>query len=249
MAAPSDEHNDKKGAAPGSPLSPWPPRSQFYGRRHGRPLRAARADALRERWPQVSLDGLDGAMDPRALMPGLSGYALEIGFGGGEHLAYHLASRPDWGFIGIEPFVDGVANLLKNVAEENLPRLRVSQQDARLLLPRIPDGALDAIYILFPDPWPKTRHQRRRIVNRDVLRECARIAKPGAELRLATDIPDYCAWMFDHLRAVPAWRWTAERADDWRVRPPDWPQTRYEAKALREGRKGVFLRFIKQEGE
>lgn len=220
-------------------------RAQFYGRRKGRPLRGARAAAL-ERIADFSLDHLNGPLDPQRLMPGLEGYALEIGFGGGEHLRAQIEAHPRWGFIGIEPFVNGVAGLLKETPLQSLSRLRLSQQDARLILPRLPDGLFDMIYILFPDPWPKARHQRRRIVNRQVLTECARIAKPGAELRLATDIPDYCAWMFEHLRDVPAWRWTAERADDWRIRPDDWPQTRYERKALREGRKAVFLRFIKE---
>jgi tRNA (guanine-N7-)-methyltransferase len=175
---------------------------------------------------------------PRALW-------LEIGFGGGEHLAAQAARQPDIGFLGVEPFVNGVAKLLGAIEAEQLANVRVLKDDARLLLDALPSGCLERAFILFPDPWPKLRHHKRRIVNRKTLAELARLVRPGGELRLATDDADYARWMLAAILAEPRFLWTAERAHDWREPPADWVSTRYEDKARRNGRRPVFLTMLR----
>ncbi|MBB4657999.1 tRNA (guanine(46)-N(7))-methyltransferase TrmB [Parvularcula dongshanensis] len=174
---------------------------------------------------------------------------LEVGFGGGEHLAYQAARRPDALAIGAEPFVNGVAKLLTKIEEESLRNVRICHGDARPLLAAMPDGCVDTLYVLHPDPWPKRKHHKRRIVNQDLLAEAARLLRPGGELRVASDIPDYVRWALMQAQRARTeggpLRWTARRQDDWLVRPEDWPQTRYEAKALREGRAPAYLRFVR----
>ena len=171
---------------------------------------------------------------PRALW-------LEIGFGGGEHLAALAAAHPDVGFLGVEPFINGVAKLLRAVEAGPLANVRILKDDARLLLEVLPAASLERAYVLFPDPWPKLRHHKRRIVNGRTLADLARVVRPGGELRLATDDADYARWMLAAVLAEPRFVWTAERARDWREPPPDWAPTRYEGKARRAGRPPVFL--------
>lgn len=166
---------------------------------------------------------------------------LEIGFGGGEHLAAQAAAHPGIGFLGVEPFLNGVAKLLRAVEAHGLRNVRVLRDDARLLLDALPAASLDRVDILFPDPWPKLRHHKRRIVNGRTLGELARVIRPGGELRLATDDADYARWMLAAALAEPRFAWTAMRADDWREPPADWVPTRYEGKARRAGRRPVFL--------
>ncbi len=169
---------------------------------------------------------------------------LEIGFGGGEHLAHHAARHPDVGFIGVEPYLTGVAKLLGRIEREGLRNVRILVEDARLLLPLLPDASIARLFVLFPDPWPKKRHHKRRIVNRQTVAEFARILAPGGEARFATDDPGYARWMLEALLGEPRFEWTAETARDWRRRPAeDWPETRYEAKARAQGRCPVYLRF------
>jgi tRNA (guanine-N7-)-methyltransferase len=174
------------------------------------------------------------AQPPRALW-------LEIGFGGGEHLAAQAAVHPDIGFLGVEPFVNGVAKLLRAVETLNLANVRILVDDARLLLDALPKSSLERAFVLFPDPWPKARHHKRRIVNSRTLADLARCVRAGGELRLATDDPDYARWMLAAALAEPRWTWTAERASDWREPPPDWAPTRYEAKARAAGRRPLFI--------
>ena len=242
--APSTEPDDPADPADGRP------RRQVWGRRQGPKLRPGRRSLLEERLPEVGFTIPEtGRLDPRVLFGGEDRPVwLEIGFGGGEHLAWQAEANPGVGLIGVEPFVNGVARLLSFLEERGCRNVRVLTDDARLLLTALPDASLDRTFVLFPDPWPKLRHQKRRIVNRATVAELARALKPGAELRVATDDADYARWMLEALLAEPRLEWTAERAADWRERPADWPATRYEEKALAAGRRPTFLRFRRVEG-
>jgi tRNA (guanine-N7-)-methyltransferase len=173
---------------------------------------------------------------------------LEIGFGGGEHLSAQAEAHPEIGFVGCEVFENGIARLTTAIARRGLANIRVFPEDARLLLAALPENSIARTFILFPDPWPKMRHRKRRLVARPALDELARIMAPGAELRLATDDPDYLAWMIEAATAHPGFRWTARTAADWRDRPEDWPPTRYEEKAISAGRTPIFLRFVRVTG-
>jgi tRNA (guanine-N7-)-methyltransferase len=215
-----------------------------FGRRRGRKI-SARQEGLRDQLlPRVSVP-IREACDLAALFPEAREIWLEIGFGGAEHLIWQAKANPDVGLIGCEPFEDGVVKALAAIEDGGLANVRVHPDDARPLLRWLPDASLGRAFILFPDPWPKKRHQKRRLFSADLLRELARAMKPGAELRLGTDIGDYARSSLLALRQVPAFRWLAESPADWRDRPPDWPQTRYEAKAIREGRRRYFFRFVR----
>lgn len=218
-------------------------RSELYGRRLGRPLSSYQQSLVETLLPKIGVP--DGALDLRALFPGARAFAFEVGFGGGEHLAAQATAHPDTGYIGCEPFLNGVAKLLTQIDQAQLKNVRVYPDDARDVLPRVPSQSLSAFYVLFPDPWPKLRHHKRRFIQTQSLDELARVLKPGAELRVATDHADYATWTLQHLMADRRFRWTAESAADWRVRPPDWPATRYEQKAVAAGRACVYLRFLR----
>jgi tRNA (guanine-N7-)-methyltransferase len=220
-----------------------PPRRALYGRRQGPKLRPAAAALLGEVLLGVEFTiELGTPFDPRALFSRPpQAIRLEIGFGGGEHLAAQAAAHPAIGFLGVEPFLNGVAKLLRAVRTEDLGNVRVLRDDARLLLQVLPAASLDRVDILFPDPWPKLRHRKRRIVNGRTITELARIIRPGGELRLATDDADYARWMLAAILTEPRFAWAAERACDWREPPSDWAPTRYEAKARLAGRRPVFL--------
>jgi tRNA (guanine-N7-)-methyltransferase len=219
-------------------------RERLYGRRVGKPLRAYQQSLIETRLADLSV-ATDGAIDLRDLFPQAKGFAFEVGFGGGEHLVWQAQARPDWGFIGCEPFINGAAKLVAQVVEQDLRNVRLYVGDAREVIPRLPDRCLDAFYLLFPDPWPKLRHHKRRFVNQKNLDQIARVLRTGGELRIATDMMDYARWTLEHVMAHRDFRWTAEHAADWRNRTADWPQTRYEQKALKEGRASVYLRFIR----
>jgi tRNA (guanine-N7-)-methyltransferase len=183
--------------------------------------------------------------EPRALMSGGAAEAwLEIGFGGGEHLAAQAARRPDVLFIGAEPFQNGVASALRHIDEAGLNNVRVHDGDARELLARIPDASLERIFLLFPDPWPKARHHKRRLLQRDTAAELARTLKPGGRLRFASDWADYVNWSLEILSATPGLTWSADRAADWRTPPADHVTTRYEEKRLGDC-DPVFLDFVR----
>jgi tRNA (guanine-N7-)-methyltransferase len=248
----SSTSSDAPSTEPGDAVTPEEgrPRRQVWGRRQGPKLRPGRRSLLDERLPEVGFTIPEsGRLDPRALFGGEDRPVwLEIGFGAGEHLAWQAEANPDVGLIGVEPFINGVARLLGLLEESGRRNVRVLTDDARLLLTALPDASLERAFVLFPDPWPKLRHQKRRIVNRVTTAELARLLKPGAELRAATDDPDYARWMLEVLLAEPRLKWTAERASDWRERPADWPATRYEEKALAAGRRPTFLRFRRVEG-
>jgi tRNA (guanine-N7-)-methyltransferase len=219
----------------------------IYGRRTGHRLRPGRRRLLEELLPQLQVRLPEtGTLDPATLFAQPPERLwLEIGFGGGEHLAAQAAAHPQIGMIGCEPFVSGVARLLSLIDARDLRNIRLYTDDARLLLQALPDACLERIFILFPDPWPKTRHHKRRIVNPATAAEFVRLLQPGGELRLATDDVGYARAMLLALRGQPALQWQARRPTDWRERSVDQPQTRYESKALAAGRACVHLRFAR----
>lgn len=221
---------------------------RLYGRRGARKLRPGRSRLLNEDLPRIAVPA-DPAMPLTrdALFEGrVSRLWLEIGFGGGEHLAWQAKANPDVGLIGCEPFMNGVASLLRHVDEGGLANVRIHPDDARDVIDRLPDGALDRTFILFPDPWPKRRHKERRIVSTETLDALARTMAAGSELRLASDDPTQIRWMLQIAPAHPAFAWQVQGPDDWWNRPADWPETRYEAKARAAGRRPVFLRFLRK---
>lgn len=217
----------------------------LYGRRRGRPLRPARRALFDALLPRLTLTvPACGRLDPLPLFGGGSRPIwVEIGFGGGEHLVRHAQCHPEIGFVGSEVFENGIARLLAEIDRRQLGNLRIFADDARLLLAALPAASVDRLFILFPDPWPKARHNKRRLVSDETLERLAMVMKGGAELRLATDDVDYLASMLERLTRHPAFEWLARRAVDWRERPPDWPPTRYEEKARAAGRTPYFLRF------
>lgn len=213
-----------------------------YGRIKGRTLRAGRASLLDEALPKLKLDLGSGRLDPAAVMPDARDLWLELGFGGGEHLAAQAAAHPDVLLLGAEPFVNGVASLLRHVHDQGLGNVRLHPGDGRELLAALPDASVGRVYILFPDPWPKARHHKRRLVNAETIAELARILRPGAVVRFATDWADYADWTLERFTDSPAFTWTAERADDWRLAPADHVRTRYEEKRLGDCAP-IFLEF------
>jgi tRNA (guanine-N7-)-methyltransferase len=169
---------------------------------------------------------------------------LEIGFGGGEHLLWQAQHHADVGLIGCEPFIDGVVKVVDGIGLAGLKNVLVHADDAREVLQWLPPASISRAFVLFPDPWPKKRHVKRRLVTPQFIGNLARVMAPDAELRLATDIPDYARGMMLAVRREGSFRWTARAPGDWRERSADWPETRYEQKAIREGRKCYFMRFL-----
>jgi len=218
--------------------------ARVYGRRKGRPLRASLERLIEERLPAYAFTlPASATLDPRGLFAHRPERVwLEIGFGGGEHLAWQAAAHPEVGLIGSEIFRNGIATALRALEAAGATNVRLWPDDARLLLERLVPASLDRVFILFPDPWPKARHRKRRLVSDETLDRLARLIRPGGELRLATDDEDYLTWMLEHLwRHRQDFRWTAERAADWQTR--DWPETRYEAKARAAGRASIYLSY------
>ncbi len=249
-AAPSTEGAGAPAGAGGAEDRTVPQRL-LYGRRVGPRLRPGRRRLLDELLPRLAIDlPARGRLDPRGLFRRpVEAVWLEIGFGGGEHLAAQAAAHPTVGFIGVEPYLSGVARLLAAIEAGGLDNVRILVDDARLLLPVLPDASIARIDVLFPDPWPKARHHKRRLVAPATVAEMARILVPGGELRLATDDPGYARWMLAAVLGEPRLEWLAERAADWREPWPDRPITRYEAKALAAGRKPVYLRCRRRESD
>jgi tRNA (guanine-N7-)-methyltransferase len=209
-------------------------------------LRASQQALIDEVLPTLALPALapNTQLDPGGLFrPPVAAIWLEIGFGAGEHLTWQIHANPAVGFIGCEVYVNGVAALLARLPAAARERLRILPDDARPLLAALADASVGRIFVLFPDPWPKTRHRRRRTVSPTTLAEFARILRPGGELRLATDHAEYGRTMLAQALAEPRLEWLAERASDWLTRPADWPATRFELKALAAGRRGLYLRF------
>lgn len=216
-----------------------------YGRRRGRKLSDRQSRLMGDLLPRLKVDLVSPApADLRAMFPPSTREVwMEIGFGGGEHLLWQARANPDVGMIGCEPFEDGLVKVLTAIEEQGLANIRLWPDDARAVLRWLPPASIDRMFVLFPDPWPKKRHQKRRLLSAATLGLIARALKPGGELRIGTDIADYARTIFMAVAESPALRWTAARPDDWRRRPGDWPETRYEQKAIREGRPCCYLRF------
>ncbi|MEM8688007.1 MAG: tRNA (guanosine(46)-N7)-methyltransferase TrmB [Pseudomonadota bacterium] len=224
------------------------PRTRLlYGRQQGHKLRARQRELLDTLLPQLAIELPEtGTLDPQSLYEDRpASVFLEIGFGGGEHLAARAAEHPDRGYLGAEPFVNGMAKILSAIDDQKLKNIRLHHGDAREVLDCLPDASISGLFLLYPDPWPKKRHNKRRFVNPDNIRAFHRILKPGAEFLFASDITDYVRWTLAHMAQHGGFAWTAERPGDWRTPPEGWPGTRYEAKALREGRTAHYLTFRK----
>jgi tRNA (guanine-N7-)-methyltransferase len=234
----------KQAASAGGPGAVRP-QGAFFGRRKGHRLRAHQADLIEHLLPRLSLDVTEAPLPDLAGLFGaaIEGVRLEIGFGGGEHLAAEALAFPNTGFIGCEPFVNGMAKILTLIEAGKIGNIRLFSGDATELLAWLPDHSLARIDLIHPDPWPKRRHWKRRFVQDATIAAMARILRPGGEFRFVSDIDDYCAWTLAYLSRSPAFAWTAERSSDWREPWPNYTTTRYGRKAEREGRHATYLRF------
>ncbi|MEW6016863.1 MAG: tRNA (guanosine(46)-N7)-methyltransferase TrmB [Pseudomonadota bacterium] len=219
------------------------PHMRSFGRIKSRPIKPRQAALMDSLLPQIRCP--DAPFEPLALAPGAAEAWLEIGFGGGEHMAAQAARRPDVVILGAEPFLNGVASALRHIDEQGLTNVRLHDGDVRDLIARLPAASLARVFILFPDPWPKARHHKRRLLQAELVEDLARVLKPGGRLRFATDWADYADWSLLRLRASPHFDWPAERADDWRQPPADHITTRYEEKRLGDCAP-VFLDFVRR---
>ena len=219
----------------------------FFGRRKAKPLKPAQQVLVENLLPQLRIDlEQDAPSDLGSLFANnCRSFVLEIGFGAGEHFVQRASEPSDFGFIGCEPFVNGLAAGLSLIDEHDLHNVRLYDEDATGLLDWLPDGSIDVIYLLYPDPWPKKRHWKRRFVNKDNMTRFARILKSGGEFRFASDIDHYVNWTLGHFLESPEFSWKAKTAADWKNPWTGWQSTRYERKAIREGRKSAYLTFVK----
>ena len=230
-------------------MSATPYQKQFYGRRKGQTLSTRQKRLLDDVLPCVSFATHSieaGRLNPSTLFEAPpSKVWLEIGFGKGEHLALQAKAHPEIGFIGCEPFINGVAGLVTKIHEQALQNIRIYPDDARHVLLALQPKCIDRVFLLHPDPWQKPRHAKRRFVSDANLEALARVMKKGAELRIGTDHPTFMAWTMVHMQDCPDFTWTAERAADWRNPPADWFETRYAKKAQKTDRNCVYLTFIR----
>ena len=219
----------------------------FFGRRKGKKLRPHHAQLIDTLLPQLAIDlGRPVPADLDALFPTpVTDIQLEIGFGGGEYLVAQAQERPHRGFIGVEPFSNGMAKALAAIESGGLQNIRLHFDDAVDLIGWLPENSLARIDLIRPDPWPKRRHWKRRFVQDEMIARLARILRQGGEFRFVTDIADYAAWTLQRFLRSPDFAWTAQCADDWRKPWPGFLRTRYNAKAAREERAACFLIFRK----
>lgn len=217
----------------------------LYGRRHGRGLRSGRRELVKSLLPslEINLPGLASSSLTDCFEDYCQYVWLEIGFGGGEHLAWQAAVNPHIGMIGCEPFLNGVAKLLTRVRDEELKNVRLFCDDARLLIENLPENSIDQVFILFPDPWPKTRHHKRRIVSFEFLDHLARVLKNSAQVQISTDEPGYLEWILWHFRKHSAFSWSIRAPSECQYNPTRGPSTRYQEKAVANGRACVFLTY------
>jgi tRNA (guanine-N7-)-methyltransferase len=217
--------------------------NRLYGRSSGHKLRKGQQELVEALLPQLAVPA-EGEVTSKRLFGDERPLHLEIGFGAGEHLAYRADLLPDHGFVGCEPFLNGVATALAHLRDQRLANVRLWRGDALEVLGRIPDASLTFIYLLHPDPWPKARHSKRRMVNDGPVDLFAAKLRPGGELRIATDHPLYLEWALMVMqRHAQDFAWLAEEPSHFLDRPDGWPETRYEAKAAREGRRAYYLRY------
>jgi tRNA (guanine-N7-)-methyltransferase len=220
---------------------------RLHGRRRGKKLGAQQVSLLCTALPRLSFDAARPIPDPASLFPDRPSVLwLEIGFGGGEHLAAEARANPSSGYIGCEAFLNGIVKALALVEAGSLRNLRLYNGDARSVIDALPREALDGVYLLYPDPWPKRRHHGRRFLSGDMLSRLARVMRPGAELRFATDIDDNAGWTLAHVLRSPDFTWAAAAPEDWQRPWAGWTGTRYEAKALRAARRPVYLTFLRK---
>jgi tRNA (guanine-N7-)-methyltransferase len=219
----------------------------FFGRRKGKPLRNQQVDTIETLLPLLKVDlETQPPKNLAALFPAdVKSIRLEIGFGGGEHLIHRASENPDTGFVGVEPFVNSMAKLLGSVRELELMNIRLYDDDATQLLDWLPDACIDHIDLLYPDPWPKKKHWKRRFVSDVNLARFHRVLKPGGKFCFASDIDTYINWTLQHCAAHGGFQWTAQVSADWTTPFDNWPGTRYENKAKREGRSSAYLTFIR----
>jgi tRNA (guanine-N7-)-methyltransferase len=229
----------------GAKIEPSQEPRRFFGRRKGHRLRAHQAGLIETLLPRLALDLHERAAVPlAALFPvPVAQVRLEIGFGGGEHLVAEAGRDPQTGFLGCEPFVNGMAKALVAIEAQNLRNVRLRLGDAAPVLAWLPPASLAGIDLIYPDPWPKRRHWKRRFVQPETIAAMARVLRPGGLFRFASDSADYAAWTLLRLLRAEAFVWTAERADDWRKPWPDFIDTRYHRKAARAGRAPTYLVF------
>jgi tRNA (guanine-N7-)-methyltransferase len=223
------------------------PQGSFFGRRKGHKLRPHQADLIEHLLPRLALE-IDGVQPPNLaglFDAGVDAVRLEIGFGGGEHLIAEARAFPNTGFIGCEPYVNGMAKILTQIETHNIGNIRLFAGDASELLAWAPEQTLARIDLIHPDPWPKRRHWKRRFVQDTTIAAMARVLQREGEFRFVSDISEYCAWTLAHFSRSPDFIWTAERASDWREPWAHYTMTRYGRKAEREGRPATYLRFRK----
>lgn len=226
--------------------APW---RNFYGRRHGKTLRSSQVGYIEEDLGALQVPRVEWRDNPNRIPLDLNALFkgrpvwLEIGFGGGEHMVHQAGLNTDKGIIGCEPYINGVAMLLGKIRAANVDNIAIHPGDVRDLFDVLPKSSIERVFLLYPDPWPKARHHRRRFVNPEFLDPLAQVMKPGAILRVATDIEDYVRQTLEQLTRHFAFDWLAEGPDDWRKPWGDWHSTRYEQKALREGRVPHYLTF------
>lgn len=227
--------------------------SNLYGRRKGKKLRQYHEELVEHLLPNLRID-VAKKVDISGCNQANSGpftakyptFQLEIGFGGAEHLISQAKLHPDIGYLGCEPFINGVAKALAAIDGENIDNIRLYDGDAVLLLDQLPDACLEQVYLLYPDPWPKRRQRKRRFVSIENLARIARVLKPGCELRFATDIDDYAGWTLARILASADFAWQPKTSDDWQKPWAGWQSTRYEEKAFREGRVPAYFRFVRR---
>ncbi|MEH6952014.1 tRNA (guanosine(46)-N7)-methyltransferase TrmB [Nitrobacter sp. NHB1] len=248
MTAAASDFYDPRASADDASLRRECAQGSFFGRRKGHRLRPHQSDLIAHLLPRLSLDpGGSGPSDPATLFGRpVEEMRIEIGFGGGEHLVAEALAFPHTGFIGCEPYVNGMAKILTQIEAHDIGNIRLLAGDASELLARLPRASLARIDLIHPDPWPKRRHWKRRFVQDATVAEMARALRPGGEFRFVSDIADYCAWTLSHLARSPDFLWLAERAADWRNPWPDYTMTRYGRKAMREGRSAAYLRFRRE---
>ena len=229
MSGPDSDHPDRN-------------RRKLYGRRKGPKLSGRQAELRRTLLSELAYQV--GGPPLKQFPNSVRDVWLEVGFGAGEHLIWQAKAHPEVGLIGAEPYEMGVAKILTKLEEYPLNNVRLYEGDGREIIEALPDASLGRFFLLFPDPWPKTRHHKRRFLQMEMLDQLARVLKPGAELRFATDDKSYLPYALERLMAHPDFSWVAEEPSDWKSRPADWPPTRYETKAI----KGppCFLRFARR---
>lgn len=218
----------------------------FFGRRSGKKLHGGQKAQVAEILPRFEIE-LTDTLDPRTLFPEADRIVIEIGYGGGEHLARKAAEQPGTGFVGCEVFTGGIGKMVQAIDANGLNNVRLYTDDALKLLMALPEASVDEVYLLYPDPWPKTRHHKRRFVSPTTLEQLARVIRPGGVFNFATDIEDYANWTLAHILRQPLFIFTPQEPGSWHASYPGWQPTRYEKKARREGRmRSFYFSFPRQ---